>query len=56
MFRHLITSVNISELIKMQSNQVTGRISKQEIKGNYKNPASNNQRNKVRKMGRIGKN
>lgn len=37
MFRNFITSINISELIKMQSNQVTGRISKQETKASYKN-------------------
>lgn len=49
------TSINIPELIKLQSNQITGRISKQEIKSNYKNPTVTSQRNKVRKMGRIGR-
>ena len=50
MFRHLITSINYQKLIEMQANQECGRLSKNEIKGQYKNPTTANQKKKVRKI------
>jgi len=44
-----MTSINVPEIIRLQSNQVTGRISKKEIKSNYKNPVVPNQRKKIRR-------
>ena len=44
-----MTSINVPEIIRLQSNQITGRISKQKVKSNYKNPVVANQRKKVRR-------
>ena len=52
MFRHLITSINMPEFIKMQANQTTGRLSKKEVKNQYKNPATASQRKKIIKIGK----
>lgn len=47
-----ITSINYPKLIKMQANQECGRISKKEIRGQYKNPVVANQKKKIIKIGK----
>ena len=44
-----MTSINVPEIIRLQSNQITGRISRKEIKSKYKNPVTANQRRKIRR-------
>ena len=52
MFRHLITSIDIQKFIELGANQITGRVSKKEIKNQYKNPNTPNQRKKIIKIGK----
>ena len=52
MFRHWITSINYQKLIEMQANQETGRLSKKELKNQYKDPTATNQRKKIIKIGK----
>lgn len=47
-----ITSINYKELIKRQANQECGRISKKEIRGQYKSPVVASQKKKVIKIGK----
>lgn len=52
MLRHWITFIDYPKLIEMQANQVTGRISKQELRCQYKEPNTSNKRNKIIKIGK----
>jgi len=52
MFRHLITTINYEQLIKMQANKQCGRVSKKQIRGKYKNPQVVSQKNKIIKIGK----
>lgn len=52
MFRHWITSIDYKKFIELNANQVTGRLSKKERQGQYKNPVAVNQRKKIIKIGK----
>lgn len=52
MLRNWLTTINYEQLIKMQANQECGRISRKEIKGQYKSPMVASQKKKTIKIGK----